>query len=134
MAFIHGKATVFKVNSKDISIYCKQSEWSDEADEHDVTGYGAQGHGYFGGLHNGKVTVSGTYDSTASTGPRAVLAGIVGTNVPVIRQPEGTGTTKPQDSATCHAKSYVETSPVADMVTWSAEFTVSGVTDRTPQT
>ena len=74
-AFIHGKGTVFKLDSTDISAYCKTSEVTDGADEHDVTGYGADGHGYQGGLRAAKVTVSGTYysgtDRTAWRDPAA---------------------------------------------------------------
>ena len=58
---------------------------------------------------------------------------LLGTNVAWIRQPEGTGSALPQDSATVHVKSYVETAPVADMIAWSAELTVSGVIDDTAQ-
>jgi len=132
MAFIHGKGTVFKLNGVDISAFCKTSEVTNGADEHDVTGYGAQGHGYQGGLINAKVTVSGTYDSGV-TGPRKVIVPLISTNVPFIRQPEGAGTGKPQDTGTVHVKSYVETNPVADMIAWAAELTVSGVINSAPQ-
>lgn len=132
MAFIHGKLTVFKLNGVDISTYCKTSEVTNEADEHDVTGYGASGHAFQGGLIAAKVTVGGTY-ATGATGPRGVVVPLIGTNVAFIRQPEGAGTTKPQDTATVHVKSYVETNPVADMVQWSAELTVSGVINSAAQ-
>jgi len=125
---------VFKVGTSDISQYCDTSEWTDDSDVHDTTGYGASGHGYDPGLADGKVTVGGTYDTTALTGPRAVLVPALRTKVLVTRQPEGTGTGKPQDKATCVLKSYVETAPVADYTKWTAEFTIDGVTDRTPQT
>lgn len=133
MPKIHGRVTVVKVATKDLSTFTKQSELTREADEHDVTGGGAVGHEVQGGLTSGKFTMSGTYDSTATTGPRAVLEPLIGTNTAVIRQIEGTGTGLPQDSFTALLKSYVETSPVADMITWSAEFTVSGAVDSTPQ-
>jgi hypothetical protein len=132
MAFIHGKGTVFKLNGVDLSAYCKTSEVTNEADEHDVTGYGAQGHAVQGGLIAAKVSVSGTY-GTGATGPRGVIVPLIGTTVAFIRQPEGTGAGKPQDTATVHVKSYVETNPVADMIAWSAELTVSGVINSAPQ-
>lgn len=132
MAFIHGKSTVFKLNAIDLSAFCKTSEVSNEADAHDVTGYGASGHGYQGGLIDAKVTVSGTYDSGV-TGPRKVIVPLLGTNVTFIRQPEGTGSGKPQDTGTVLVKSYVETNPVADMIAWAAELTVSGVINSAAQ-
>lgn len=132
MPFIHGKNTVFKLNAVDISTYCKTSEITNGADEHDVTGYGASGHAVQGGLIAAKVTVSGTY-ATGTTGPRGVIVPLISTNVAFIRQPEGAGTTKPQDTGTVHVKTYVETNPVADMIAWSAELTVSGVINSAAQ-
>lgn len=132
MAFVHGKGTVFKVGANDLSAFCKTSEVTIGADVSDVTGYGANGHAYFGGLLDSKVTVSGTYDSGA-TSPRKILLPLVGTTTTFTRQPEGTAVGKPQDTGSCVVKSYVETNPVADMITWSCELTVSGVVNSAVQ-
>lgn len=131
-AYIHGKNTVFKVSATDISAYCNTSEVTKEYDEHDVTGYGASGHAVQGGLQASKITVGGNYFS-GTGGPRAVIEPLLGTNVTVLRQPEGVGSGLPQDSATCHVKNYVETNPVAGMITWTAELTVSGVINSAAQ-
>lgn len=137
MAFVHGKNTVVKVATKDLSAYTDSSELNQSGDSHDVTTYAAAttggGHVYEGGLTDGKFTFSGTYDSTAVTGPRAVLKPLLRTTVAVIRQPEGTGTGKAQDSFSGVLTGYVETNAVADMVKWSAEVTISGAVDGTPQ-
>ena len=137
MAYIHGKNTVVKVATKDLSAYTDSSELNRSADDHDVTGYAAAttggAHVYEGGLTDGKFTMSGTYDSTAVTGPRAALNPLLATTVAVIRQPEGAGTGKPQDSFNALLLGYVETNPVADMVKWSAEFKISGAVTSTPQ-
>jgi hypothetical protein len=130
---VHGKNTVVKVATKDISPYCKTSTLEQTADVHDTTGYGATAHTKAGGLLDGKFTVSGSYDNTVSVGPRNALQSLIGTSVAVIRQPEGTAVTKPQDSFTAVMSKYTETSPVDDMVTWSAEFEVSGVVNTTVQ-
>ena len=128
MAFIHGKDTFVSVDGDDLSAFTNTSEFTQTADSHDVTTYGKDGHVYQGGLTDGTFTMGGTYDSTASTGPRAVLNAILqaATAVTVIRQPEGTGSSLPQDSFSGLLTSYVETSPVADMVAWTAEFQISG--------
>lgn len=134
MAFIHGKTTVIKVATKDISAYCKTSTLEVDADVHDVTGYGATAHAKQGGLLDGSFTVSGTYDNTAVTGPRAVLLPLLGAAAAaIIRQPEGTGTGKAQDSFSAVLKKYTETNPADDMVTWSADFEVSGPITTTAQ-
>lgn len=131
--FIHGRFTVLKVNAKDISAATKTSSLEVSADVHDVTGYGATAHAKAPGLLDGKFTCSGSYDSTAVTGTRIVLLPLVGTSVPVIRQPEGTLTGKPQDTFTAVLSKYTETDPVDDMVTWAAEFEISGAVNSAVQ-
>jgi hypothetical protein len=132
MAKTHGKETVIKLNAVDLSAFCNTSEWTRSADSHDTTTYGADDHAYDGGLGDAKATIGGFYDDGA-TGPRATIEPLIGTKVAYIRQPEGTGAGKSQDSCTVLVMSYVETSPVADMVTWSAELQVSGAVDSTDQ-
>lgn len=60
-------------------------------------------------------------DSTATTGPRAVLQPIVGTVVELIRRPEGTGTGKPEETVDVLITKYTETNPVDDMIKWAVE-------------
>lgn len=133
MPFIHGKSTFVSLNAADLSAYTDSSELNLSADSHDVTTYGQTGHVYQGGLTDGKASMSGTYDSTAGTGPRAVIRPLLGQNVTLIRRVEGTGSGKPQDTATVLVTGYVETNPVADMVKWSCELQISGAVDSTPQ-
>ena len=134
MAAGHGRLTVFKVGANDLSAFCKTSEVTIAADVHDRTGYGAVGHQYAGGLLDSKITVGGTYEQiVTATSPRKILEPLVGTSTTVTRQPEGTAVGKPQDLATCVVKSYVETAPVADLIQWTAEFTVDGVVNSAVQ-
>lgn len=133
MAFIHGRLTVVKVATVDLSAYTKTSTLELTADVHETTGYGATAHTKQGGLTDGTFTMSGTYDSTAVTGPRAKLEPLVGATSAILRQPEGTGTTKPQDSFSGILSKYTETDPVDDMVTWAATFEISGPVVLTPQ-
>jgi hypothetical protein len=135
MAFKHGKDTVFKVNSVDLSAYTSESEIPRSTDTHDVSAYGVDAHTFAAGLNNATATASGTYDTTASTGPRAALLAVYALNaaVTVVRQPEGTGTGKPQDSFSAILTGYTETNPVADMIKWKADFQVSGDISTTAQ-
>lgn len=126
MAFKHSKDTVIKVATKDLSSVTDSSELNRAADKHDVTTYGNLSHRKAGGLLDGTFKMSGTYETTAVTGPRAVLNPLLGTTVAIIRQPEGTLTGKPQDSFNAVMTGYVETNPVADMIKWSAEFDIDG--------
>jgi hypothetical protein len=133
MAKIHGKVTFVSLDGDDLSQYCDNSELKFEADEHDVTTYGNDGHIFLGGLTSGSVTISGKYDTTAGTGPRAVILPLRGTVVELIHRAEGTGAGLPEDQVDVLVKSYVQTHPVADYVMWSVELTMSGDVDSTAQ-
>lgn len=132
MAKAHGKETYVSLDGDDLSTYTNASEIDREADEHDVTGYGADDHDYEGGLLGGTASMSGIYD-TAAGGPRATIRPLLGTKVVFVRRPEGTGAGKPQDSMTVLVRRYVETNPVADMVSWSCEMRICGAVTSTTQ-
>jgi hypothetical protein len=134
MAKQHGKRTVIKVGAADLSTYTNASELERTADSHDTTTYGNDAHRYNGGLLDGKFKMSGLYDNTAVSGPRAVLEPLLGVDGTVVtRQPEGTGVGKAQDVFSAVLNTYVESNPVADMVTWSAEWSVDGDVNSAPQ-
>lgn len=133
MAFVHGKNTYISVDANNLSAFTDSSSFNRGADVHDVTTYGKNDHVHEGGLGTATGQMSGTYDNTAGTGPRAVLEPRVGTTVTIVRRPEGTGAGKPMDTVSAVIASYVETSPVADFVKWSCEFTCSDAVDSTAQ-
>lgn len=133
MAFVHSKNTVITVATADLSTYTDSSELNRSADSHDVTGYGNDSHRKAGGLLDGTFKMSGTYDNTASTGPRAKLEPLLGTVCAITRQPEGAGASLPQDSFNALMTGYVETNAVADMIKWSCEFDIDGDVDSTAQ-
>ena len=134
MGFVHGKRTQVSVGAGDISPWTKNSELTRGADKGEVTGYGAEAHTYAADtLKTGEFVADGTYDSTAGTGPRAILRPAVGTMVAIIRKPEGTGSGKPTETFTAFMDEYKESNPVADFIKWSAKFTVSGLIVDTTQ-
>lgn len=133
MARVHGKGTFVSLGGDDLSQYSNNSQIEISADSHDVTGYGEDAHSFFGGLKNGTASISGIYDNTAMTGPRAVILPLVGTVVELIHQPEGTGSGKPQDVCDVLVTKYTQTHPVADMVTWTVDLQISGDVDSTAQ-
>lgn len=132
MTFIHGKRTFFSLGGDNLSTYTTTSQLERTSDSHDVTTYGKDAHVKQGGLLDGTSTASGIYDNTAMTGPRAVIEPLIGTVVELIRQPEGPGAGKPQDKVDVLVVKYVETNPVADMVTWSVDLELSDDVDSTP--
>lgn len=132
MALAHSKRTVVKLDGDDLSAFTNTSNFEKNGDEHDVTTYGKDAHVVAGGLLGGSATMGGFYD-TAVGGPRAIIEPLVGTVVEFIRQPEGTGSTKPQDKVDVLVKKYTESNPVADYVTWSCDMTFSDVIDSAAQ-
>jgi len=134
MSLIHGRKTVFKLAGVDLTGYTNASAPEFSADNHDVTVYGKNSHVFAAGLKNGTMSVSGFYDSTAVTGPRAVMLPLIGADpVQAIHQPEGTGSGLPQDKVLVLVTKYTQTHPVADMVTWSIDLQFSDDVDSTPQ-
>lgn len=132
MAFQHGKSTVIKLNGVDLTAFTNTSVIDRGADKHDVTTYGKNSHVYAGGLGDGTASMAGIYDNTA-VGPRDVIRPLVGTVVNLLRQPEGTGVGKAQDSVSVLVTKYVETNPVADMVAWSCDMQLSDAINAADQ-
>lgn len=133
MAFVHGKNTEITLDGDDLSAFSNSSDLTRKADKHDVTCYGKDDHVYSGGLGDGEANISGIYDNSNSIGPRAVIEPLIGTVVTLLRRPEGTGSGLPQDAVDVLVEEYVETSPVADMVTWSVKLQLSDAVDTTLQ-
>lgn len=133
MAFVHGKGSKVTIGGDDLSAFANNVEFSRGADTHDVTTFGKNSKVFAGGLKEGTCTVEGVYDNTADTGPGAVLRPLLGTEAVLIWQPEGTGTGKPTFTVDAVVSSYVETAPVADMVTWSCELQLSDDVAETAQ-
>lgn len=124
MAFRHARHTFISLDGSDLSPFTNTSELGRVADSHDVTTYGKDSRVYSGGLLNGTASMSGTYDDTV-TGPRDVIRPLIGTVVPLVRRPEGTGPGLPQDTVQVLITKYNETNPVADMIAWSCEMQLS---------
>lgn len=124
MAFVHGKDTYISVAGSDLSAFCDTSELERTSDVHDVTTFGKSSHVKQGGLLDGKGSISGTYDNGVA-GPRAILEPLIGETVTIVRRPAGTGSGRPQDTASAVVSNYTETNAVADMIKWKADLEVS---------
>jgi len=124
----HGSKAALSVAGTAIGAWTTQSELKEAADKSETTAYGSTGHEYADdeGLMAHTFTCSGWYDKTAVTGTEAVFRGQSGQNLAVIYGPEGSTTGKPRHTFTGHLDDFTTTVPVADIVKWSATFTVSG--------
>lgn len=124
MAKVHGRHQVITIGGDPVKVNTSQLERG--GDGHDTTLSGDDDHVVSPGLGTGKFSCGGVYDSTAMTGPAAVIKPLINTIVEVVRQVEGAGTGKPEETFDIHLEKYTETAPVADMVTWALDGTVSG--------
>jgi hypothetical protein len=133
MSFVHGKSTVVTLSglsgpasgSHDISAFLTSATWDFGADVHDTTTFGKNDHVWATGLKTGKFSVSGIYDSSLPNAPWFVLQQSNGQTATVLFKPEGTGTGKPSHSFSAVLTNYSESNPVADMVTFQADWNVS---------
>lgn len=120
---------------RDLSAFTDNIDWTRTADTHETSVFGVEAKTFISGLTDATFSISGKYDSVATTGPKVVLEGLVGSDVArgfKIRE-EGTGAGKPEASGSCFITSYVESIPVGDVVTFSADAQVTGVVTVTNQ-
>lgn len=134
MALVKGTVAEFSVATQDLSDYLTSVKVSRTVDALDVTTLGSTGKRYVSGLSDGTVSLEGIYDSTAMTGPAAVLkAALQDDTVACLWKPEGTGTGKAQAAFNAILTSYEESAPAAEMVTFTAEFQIDGTVTLTAQ-
>jgi hypothetical protein len=130
----HGKNVQLTVGTNDISPYLTNVATERDNDVHDTTTYGASGHTFITGLTNGKITVTGLWDKTATVGSYTVFHAMLGStsHSAFIYGPAGSTTGNVKISGNCWLVSYAESAPVADLVTFTAVLQIDGaVTDGT---
>lgn len=134
MAFRHGKNAVFKVDNSggtltDISAYCDEVSLPRSIETGETTTYGKTAKTYIVGLTDATISVSGKWDSTLD----AHLAGILGQDATVTFEygPEGSASSRIKYTGEAILTSFETSSPVADVVTFSAEFQCSDTITRT---
>lgn len=130
MAFIHGKSSVFKMDTNsgaltDLSSYIEEVSLSRPVDTAEVTTLGDSDKAYIVGLRDGTVSVSGPWDATLD----AQLHNALGTtNTLTFNYSPDAGTTTYSGELIC--TSYEVSSPVGDKISWSAEFQVTAGVGR----
>jgi hypothetical protein len=134
MPKIHGRKTAVFLGGVELTQYTNNSQLEFAPDTHDTTVYGKNSHVFSAGLLNGTATVSGFYDSTLVSGPKALIMPLLGVaDLQFIHRPEGTGSGLPQDAVNVIITKYTQTHPVADMITFSVDLQFSDDVNSTPQ-
>lgn len=137
MAFVHGKDAIFKIDDsggvlRDLSAYSDKIDFSNSVDTGETSTFAVEAKTYVSGLSDATFSVSGKYDSTATTGPDAVLNGLVGNEASSTYEcgPEGGTAGKVRYTGECFLTGYAISAPVGDVVTWSADFQCTGPITR----
>jgi Phage tail tube protein len=133
MAFTHGKGAVFKVDNaagtlQTLTAYVDSIDINNTVDTAETTTMGAEQKTYLSAQSDATISIGGKFDGTATTGPHAILAGLIGLETTSSFEigPEGSTTGKQKLLGECFLTSYVVSAPVGDVVTFSAEFQVTG--------
>ena len=133
MAFVHGKGGVFKIDNaagtlQTLTSYVDQWSINQTVDTAETTTMGSEVKTFLSGQSDGTITVSGLYDSTASTGPDVILAGLIGLEASSTFElgPEGGTTGKIKYSGECFLTGYEITAAKGDAVKFTADFQATG--------
>lgn len=133
MAFVHGKDSVFKLDNSggsltDISTYVNNVDFPETADVAETTTLGADNKTYIAGLKDATISLGGSWDATAD----AIFGAVVGQAATLSFEysPEGTASGKIKYTGEAIMTNYAISSPVGDVVAFSADLQVSGAVTR----
>ena len=130
-AFSTGKSAVFKIDSHsdsltDISNTLNSIDFPETTDTAEVTAFGASSRSYIVSLESATISITGMYD-------KDVDAALKGGAEPASRdfeyQPTGVSG-EGKYTGDCILTNYSISSPVGDVVTYTADFQVTGVVTR----
>jgi hypothetical protein len=112
----------------DISAFVNNVDFPETADVAETTTLGDSSKSYIVGLKDATISISGLWDSTLD----AILGVVVGQSATLSYEysPEGTGSGKIKYTGECILTSYSQSSPVGDVVGFSADLQVSGDVTR----
>lgn len=129
----HGMNTYFALDDaggvlRDISVYTDNVDFPRSNDVHDDTTFGQTGHTFRGGLTDGQIGLGGLWDKTTDVGPGIVFPALLGHQAPEDFEygPEGDTAGMVKRSGKYVLQDYQESSPVADLVRWTATLKISG--------
>ena len=133
MPFRHGKNAQVYVGTNEISSYLDTADKSTDVDTAETTTFGKNWKTYLAGLIGNTLSLSGSYDGTATTGPAAIFETCIanGTAWPIKYFPGGSATGQRQHSFNALITNYSESAPVGDKVTFSASLLADGTVTST---
>lgn len=132
-ANVHGRNAQITIGTNDFSPYASSITLEAGNDVHDITTYGNTAHRYLAGLTDGKLTVGGFWNVTATVGSEVVIWPLIGDSdgAAFVYGPNGSTTGNVKYTGTLILDNYTVSSPVADMVTFQAQFKIDGAVTKT---
>jgi len=128
--FVHGKGTEVLLDEFDLSSYFNSVDTSRSTDTAETTSFGSTSKSYIVGLTDGTLSLSGMFAQDADGSDEELSAILGATTTPIITVNLQAGTIGNRSVlAKAHQTSYAISSPVADIVTVTADFNAS--TDAT---
>lgn len=130
--FVHGKSTHFEIDdtggtSRDISDTLTSVDFPETIETAETTAFGATSKSYIVGLRDATLSVSGIFDATVD----GYFIGTEPASRTFIYGPAGNTSGNVKYTAECILTSYSLSNPVGDVVTFSADFQVTGNVTRT---
>lgn len=128
--FIHGKGTSVLLDEFDLSTYFNSVDVSMSTDTAETTSFGATSKSYIVGLRDGTLSLSGMWAADTDGSDEELSALLGSATTPIVTVAYDSGTIGNRATLTkAHQTSYNISSPVADIVTVTADFNAS--TDAT---
>lgn len=127
MAKYHGKTTHISVDGNDLSAYFDDVTIPNSIDVAETSTYGQDAKTYVEGLSDATIDAGGKWDDTAVTGPDVVLSALIGAGEhEVIIGPSGDTTGRRKITVQAILTNYEVSSPLGDVVAFTASWQVTG--------
>ena len=130
--FAHGKSTDFAIDdtggsSRNISDTLTDVSFPQTIDTAETTAFGSSNKSYIVGLKDTTISVSGIWDATVD----GYLSGTEPASRSFIFGPAGTTSGNVKYTGEAIMTNYSQSNPVGDVVTFTADFQVTGAVTRT---
>lgn len=138
MAQEHGRNSYFQLEDsggstlRNLTTYLTDVSSTMNQDEAETTTKGQTARTFVQGHTDCTISLTGRWDNTVTSGPDVVLAGLIGDTGTCGFEwgPEGGTSGKIKYSGECFLRSYEITSPLEDIVGFTAELRVTGAVTR----
>lgn len=138
MPFYHGKGLVLKLDNaagtlQTLTSFIDSVDINSSVDLGETTTAGAEDKTYVSGQAEHDLSISGKWDDTTSTGPDAIISGLVGLETTSTFEfgPAGSAAGKVKYTGEVFLTGYKRSTPVGGVITFTADFKLTAALSRT---